>query len=88
MDKARTNHISMGKSINSLGLILDIIGVVILFKFGLPSEVSKEGEQLIAADKPKESQLNKYRKYEFWSRFGLALLIVGFLCQLVSNYID
>lgn len=78
----------MSTTINSLGLILDIIGVVVLFKFGLPSNITKEGTVFLAVQKSDEKEKKKYKKYEFWSRFGLLLLIIGFVMQIVSNYTE
>lgn len=77
----------MSIAINSIGLILDIIGVVILFKYGLPSEVSKDGQVFIAASPHNEEERRKYRKFQLWSKFGLGLLVVGFGLQIISNYL-
>jgi hypothetical protein len=72
--------------INSIGLIFDIIGVLILFKFGLPSEVSKTGSISIIAEQTDEDEVRKWKKYNLFSKIGLAFILIGFFLQLYSNY--
>ena len=78
----------MAITLNTLGLILDIIGVIILFKFGLPADVSKEGHIGMAFQGTNTDDIKKYKKFDIWSRIGLGLLILGFLLQIVSNYVE
>ena len=70
--------------INSTGLALDIGGVILLFIYGLPAEVRKE--QIIYWGEGKE-QVEKWKHYKKLSNLGLILLVIGFLLQLVSNWI-
>lgn len=71
--------------INSIGLFLDIVGVVMLFKYGLPADVSKDGTVGLALQGTNHDEIKKWKKYNFWSRVALALLIIGFLLQIISN---
>ena len=73
-------------TINSLGLFLDIVGVVILFKFGLPASISREGAVFLTTAETDEEEKAKANKYDRWSKFGLLLLIGGFALQIASNY--
>ncbi len=75
------------KALSSFGLFLDVIGVVLLFKFGLPEEVRRHGRSFLAIEGENEDEKRKAEEYDFWARFGLVLLIVGFLLQLISNWI-
>lgn len=79
---------NMGKIMNTIGLLLDIFGVLILFKYGLPADVNKYGEIPMAFEGVDESEKRRYKKYEFRSRIGLTFLVLGFICQLASNCID
>ena len=74
--------------INSLGLLLDIFGVILLFSFGLPSRVSEWPPYLsLGSDPDSTKQREKQRKrYKFWSGLALGLLILGFVLQMVSNH--
>ncbi|MCF1193125.1 hypothetical protein LRR18_16170 [Mangrovimonas sp. AS39] len=71
--------------LNSIGLVLDIIGVIMLFKYGLPADVSKDGTVGLALQETNYDDIRKWKKYNFWSRFALGLLVLGFLLQIISN---
>ena len=77
--------------LNTVGLILDIAGVVLLFFFGLPSDVSgPSGGTLILWPMGTDGdahEARKYKRYHRTARLGLGLLIVGFALQAVSNHI-
>jgi hypothetical protein len=34
-----------------------------------------------------EEEIKKAQKYDFWGKTGLILLIIGFIFQLISNFI-
>lgn len=65
------------------GLIIDIIGVIIIFKNGLPFDPkildSYVEIEILESEKPK---LQKQKKCAY---FGLILLIIGFVLQLLGN---
>ena len=71
--------------VNSLGLLLDIVGVLLIWKYGLgqPLEVKNSAGKVfnIALGSQSKFTLNK-----IMDRMGLILLVVGFSLQLVSNY--
>ena len=81
-----TELISLSAHINSLGQIVDIIGVIVIFIFGLPSfeRIHAGGYFLHEPDKDEQKEIDLYNDF---SSIGLGLLISGFLCQLFSNYI-
>ena len=79
-------------SINSVGLVLDIIGVILLFIFGLPSRFVSDGPPIntlsFGWDPDSVKQWEKQWKwYKFWSWFALVLLVLGFALQIVSNHL-
>ena len=78
--------------INSVGLFLDIGGVILLFFFGLPSRVRAEppSELLsLGSDPDSKKQWEKqWKRYQFASWFALGFLVVGFALQIVSNHLD
>lgn len=79
------------KIVNSMGLILDIAGAVLLWKYGLPESVSRTGRRYltIRPEDPTEmeKEIAKVKKYDTWSQFGLFLLVLGFIGQLISNFL-
>ena len=73
--------------INSIGLFLDIVGVILLFTFGLPPQVSRGGFKTLAIGRD-ENQAKKWKRYKFISWIALGFLVVGFSLQIVSNFCD
>jgi hypothetical protein len=72
--------------INNIGLGFDIIGVLILFKYGLPSRINTPPKLLLEGGlTEKENEENK--KIWRWAYSGLISLILGFIFQLISNFI-
>jgi len=71
--------------INCIGLTFDIFGVVILFKYGLPADVSKHGNGFLVVETINQKAIDKWNKYNTWSRVGLVLIIAGFACQIAST---
>lgn len=68
----------MADLLNSIGLFLDIIGVVLLYQYGLPEEISRQGTSLLAwGNDPEEKK--KAEKYDRRSRAAIVFLVVGFL---------
>lgn len=76
------------KIVNSVGLLFDIAGAILLFLYGLPKWIPKDGEELILnGGDLSEPQDGPVDTYTWRSRLGLGLLIVGFVLQLLSNCI-
>lgn len=67
------------KTVNSIGLLFDIIGVLLIYFYGLPNR---------AAEKLRwESDLEKEKKLKHRSIWGLIFIGIGFVLQLISNYL-
>ena len=77
----------MSDYITSLGLALDIFGAILLFLFGLPPDFDPLGRRFITLEQTDEAEREKGKRYRFWGRFGLGLLIAGFFAQLVAVWI-
>lgn len=76
----------MATTINSIGLVLDILGGLILLKFGIPPKIDRQGHIHLILSQKDENEKKLAKRYDFLSNIGLVLLIIGFLFQLVSNY--
>lgn len=70
---------------NTVGLVLDIFGVVLLFRFGLPPDVSRDGavRLVLGAD---EREAWKAKRYERLSWAALGLIVTGFALQIVGTW--
>jgi hypothetical protein len=77
----------LSESINSFGLVLDIIGVCLVWKFGLPAEISRAGAMNLIAEQSDDPQIEQGKMYDRWSKIGLSCLLMGFVFQLISNFI-
>ena len=73
--------------VNSLGLGLDIVGVVLLFKFGLPEEISRRGVTRIILEQTDPIEEVQARFYDRMAYIALSCLVIGFALQLVSNWL-
>lgn len=74
-------------TLNTIGLSLDLIGVVLLFFFGLTKNISKEGDTYIIHDMyPNKKEIKKWKIFNTASIIGFFLVILGFLFQIISNY--
>ena len=84
------NHLS------TVGLVIDIIGAILLWKFGITATIDHEEfdaimEYAVITSNGKykdtvERSREKIKKVKFWSRTGLTLLIIGFVLQAIGNY--
>jgi hypothetical protein len=71
------------KIVNSIGLIFDIIGAYLIWKYGLPTTAFLDDQ--FSHLPSGRVQINKPTdKRSYW---GLLLLMVGFIFQLASNFI-
>ena len=81
-----------GPDLTSLGLVLDIIGALILWRyvaeinFADKKDFLKGNASLVLAD-PTPEQIRSYKLSIWLSRLGIALLLVGFVLQLLGNYV-
>lgn len=72
--------------LSRLGLSLDIAGVILLFFFGLPADVRKDGGLVLMwGGDPEEAR--RYRQARVLSCLGLALLVVGLGLQIAGNHV-
>jgi hypothetical protein len=68
------------------GLVLDIIGVVMLFRYGLPAEISRSGAQAITTEQADPAEQALARRYDCLARLALLCLIAGFFLQLIGAW--
>ena len=76
--------------LNTIGLVLNIAGVVMLFHYGFPQPTHEEATLLAIngpqADKNAEEARNTKAKYVRISTTALILIIVGFGFQLAATW--
>jgi hypothetical protein len=79
--------IPISKVVNSIGLVMDVVGVLLLFKFGLPEDVRRKGQSYLLLEETDQNEIAKAECYDFWARIALGLVVLGFVAQLVSNFL-
>jgi hypothetical protein len=70
---------------NIIGLIVDLVGILLLFVFQMPFQVRTGGAVPYVAEKPDQSQIAKEKAYDIFSWIGLALVVLGVACQVKAN---
>jgi len=83
--KQRIERLLGCKWLNTVGLALGMVGVVIIFIWGLPQpDLDPQGKLLLAAP-PDVATMLLRTHYENMSRFGLILIFLGFVAQLLAT---
>jgi len=73
--------------VNSIGLVCDIIGAVLIWRYGLPEPISRSGAVHLTLEQSDETEIAKAKRYDCIARCGIVSLVSGFVLQLVSNFL-
>jgi hypothetical protein len=71
------------------GLIFDLVCVLLLFKFGLPSKIEDTGINLLAGHVEGDEEkkiMKKNKKVRNGANFGLLLVFIGFVLQFLNYF--
>jgi len=71
---------------NTSGLILSFVGVVLLFRYGIPYRVSQLNEGSIFSDPPTARDIALNRKHKRLGWTGLVLIAMGTIFQIVATF--
>lgn len=71
---------------NTIGLCMEIIGIVILFKFGWPQPRPGSFFRLRGTDENDGNEALRWQ-HSRWAVGGLALIVVGFACQIGAGWL-
>jgi len=75
----------MSQIISSTGLLLDIAGVAVLFKYGPPQPDFQEDDAVVVSNETQRISAKALKQeFKFRSRIGLSLLVAGFILQLLG----
>lgn len=72
-------------AISAIGLCLDIAGVLLLWKFGLPPDVRRDGASFFRLEETDESEKLRGDCYDLMSHIAIALIVFGFSMQLIGT---
>ena len=72
--------------INMIGLIFDISGIILLYRFGMTAELIKAVDKKQYPEDSKEKIINTNIINK--STIGLRLIVIGFILQFSSTFIQ
>lgn len=72
---------------NIAGLALNLAGVILLFRFGMPYRVPQINEGSLFADEPTSRDRETNQRYKIWGKIGLAAIVIGTASQAVATLI-
>ncbi len=67
--------------ISAIGLLLDIIGVLLLWRFGLPPKLRRGGVSFFVLEQKDENEAKKARLYDRIAHVAIFLIVLGFALQ-------
>jgi hypothetical protein len=73
-------------ALNIIGLVLNLVGVFILFRYGMPFHVRTEGTVFIVSGQVDAAEKALERRYEIFGYFGLLAIVVGTGMQIIGAY--
>ena len=81
-----------GANITAIGLVFDIAGAVLLWQFVVEINFADKanylkGNATLDLADPTPEQIQKYKRNILVSRAAIVLLILGFILQLIGNYL-
>jgi len=65
----------------------DILGALLLWKYGLPEPISRSGAIHLIAEESDDAEIAKAKQFDRRARVGIGLLVLGFALQLLSNFL-
>ena len=71
----------------AIGLALDLSGALLLWKYGLPESLSRDGSINLICEQQDQAEVAKARRYDRWGTAALCLISLGFALQLLATFI-
>ena len=71
-------------AIVSIGLALDILGVVLLFLYGLTKDIRRRANILLTVGR-NEEEAKRWKRYNLITWFAMVMLVAGFSLQIAGN---
>ena len=74
--------------INTIGLVLDFSGFILIFTYGVPKSVKLKGRGFIMRGGASEEEKDKIKYFDKLSKIGAALIVIGFVLQVIVSSIQ
>ena len=72
---------------NVVGLLLNLLGVLTLFRYGMPYRVESGGVTFIVTGKRNQSEIALDKRYRVFGWIGVAMVICGTAAQITASII-
>jgi hypothetical protein len=76
----------LARSLNTIGLVLTIVGCVLVFCFGIPVDVDPQGRINIIAEQSDDNEIAKGKRYLRLGRLGISLIAIGAGLQIWATW--
>ena len=73
------------KALNVVGLVVSLLGVILLFLFGMPFRIAKGGYEFITTETANPKDIATEVLYSRLGWIGLALIIIGTVAQILAT---
>lgn len=73
--------------INSVGLLFDVVGAFLIFRFGVATIIDTGGRDIVVGGQIGNEEAAKIYRHKRLSKIGLGLLLFGFILQFISNVV-
>lgn len=74
------------KILNLAGLVLNLIGTILVWRFGLPPSVDRKGRTFLITHAIDEAEVEQARNMDRCSHLGAALIVAGFFLQAIAAW--
>jgi hypothetical protein len=69
---------------NTVGLLLNLIGVFILWLFAIPRRTRSQEGAYVKSDESDPKAVAADARYDCWAKIGLGVIMLATLCQIVG----
>ena len=73
--------------LNSVGLLLALVGVLLLFRYQMPYQVRRGGASYLLLEGVDQQQVKLERRYDRLGWLGLIFIVVATVCQIIANWV-
>jgi hypothetical protein len=69
-----------------VGMMMGLVGVLLLFRYGMPFHVETGGVTLISIEQVDVEEIKKEKVYKILGYIGIALVVVGTALQIKAAW--
>lgn len=77
----------MNIGLNIVGLLMNLVGVILLFNYAVPYRVRTGGTQPILMEGTHQKNVEAERRYDRLGKLGLILIVCGTICQIGATFL-